>query len=262
MEQMKIFTLNGESFEVTDAKARENIEKLPTKEYVDSTFANAIVDRLSGETVTTDMVSPVKHNVECYIHSTNLIASREVQTNASGNSSYPLTIREGYYTPQAFNADGSTVGITPKITWIVSLMDGTSTTIKSFAEKTYVTADEARRTKSISFYFNHMQYKGAAQTVKFQLVSGEGLPNFVPHVSNLSSVVITRKAPDGSSLETFTPSEDSTVAGITSLYPAMTIETDTNGVTVEAAYHADTKKYIDKKLEPIRSAILSLGGNV
>lgn len=49
----------------------------------------------------------------------------------------------------------------------------------------------------------------------------------------------------------FTPNEDGTVDGVTSLSPYMTILTDTEGVTVECEYNIDTKTYIDNKIKEL-----------
>lgn len=50
---------------------------------------------------------------------------------------------------------------------------------------------------------------------------------------------------------------DGTVSGVTSLYPSTTLLTDTEGVTIEAEYNVDTKKYIDKKFAELASMIVS-----
>lgn len=59
--------------------------------------------------------------------------------------------------------------------------------------------------------------------------------------------------------ETYTPNEDGTVEGVTSLYPVTTLMTDTAGVTITAEYNCDTKKYIDKKLAQLVAATVSEG---
>ena len=61
---------------------------------------------------------------------------------------------------------------------------------------------------------------------------------------------------------TVTANADGTVEGLTSISPNMTLIPDTEGVNIECEYNADTKMYIDNKLEKITNAIISLGGNV
>ena len=55
---------------------------------------------------------------------------------------------------------------------------------------------------------------------------------------------------------------DGRAEGVKSIYPTMTMYTDTSGVIVNAEYNADTKKYIDNKFAELQNAILSTGGNV
>jgi hypothetical protein len=54
------------------------------------------------------------------------------------------------------------------------------------------------------------------------------------------------------------PSSDGTVSGVTSVYPNMTILTDTEGAIVECEYNRDTNKVIEK----LTNAIIALGGAV
>ena len=59
--------------------------------------------------------------------------------------------------------------------------------------------------------------------------------------------------------ETYTDiNEDGTVNGVTSLYPSTTLLTDTEGVTIEAEYNVDTKKYIDNKFAELQALILEV----
>lgn len=60
----------------------------------------------------------------------------------------------------------------------------------------------------------------------------------------------------------YTVETDGRAEGVKSIYPTMTMYTDTSGVIVNAEYNADTKKYIDNKFAELQNAILSTGGNV
>lgn len=51
---------------------------------------------------------------------------------------------------------------------------------------------------------------------------------------------------------------DGTVEGVTSIYPNMTITTDTQGVKVDAVYNRD----INKAFAELQQALISLGGNI
>ena len=48
--------------------------------------------------------------------------------------------------------------------------------------------------------------------------------------------------------EEVTANSNGEVDGLTSVSPNMTIFTDTEGVTINCTYNADTKKYIDNKI--------------
>ena len=56
----------------------------------------------------------------------------------------------------------------------------------------------------------------------------------------------------------YIPASDGTVSGLTSVFPNMTILTDTEGAIVECEYNRDTNKVIEK----LTNAIIALGGTV
>lgn len=56
----------------------------------------------------------------------------------------------------------------------------------------------------------------------------------------------------------YTPNADGTVEGVKSIYPNTTLYTDTSGVLIECEYNRD----INKVIENLVNAIISLGGNV
>lgn len=57
--------------------------------------------------------------------------------------------------------------------------------------------------------------------------------------------------------QTATANADGSVDGLTSLSPNMTVVTDTDGVTIDMTYNADTKMYIDNKIAEISAAIVN-----
>lgn len=56
----------------------------------------------------------------------------------------------------------------------------------------------------------------------------------------------------------YSPDADGIVKGVTSLYPTMTLQTDTDGVVMDVEYNRD----INKAFAELVQAIISLGGNV
>ncbi len=57
---------------------------------------------------------------------------------------------------------------------------------------------------------------------------------------------------------TYTPREDGTVEGVTSVCPTTTLMTDTPGVEILAEYNLDTKKYIDRKFAQMQALVLEV----
>lgn len=57
---------------------------------------------------------------------------------------------------------------------------------------------------------------------------------------------------------TYTPNENGIVEGVTSLYPSMTLTTDTSGVVIDAEYNRD----INKAFAELQNAIINLGGTL
>ena len=100
MNEMNFYTLNGEQYEVADKKARENNaltnEALKMKSdisYVNQAFAPAIPVTMTGKAVSTNMVSPLKHQVKCCIYSNNLLSGLK---NLSGGNESPWRVSKNY----------------------------------------------------------------------------------------------------------------------------------------------------------------------
>ncbi len=56
---------------------------------------------------------------------------------------------------------------------------------------------------------------------------------------------------------TYQMNEDGTVEGVKSIYPSMSLVTDTEGVPLDVTYNVDTKKYIDNKIAEVAAAIIN-----
>ena len=55
----------------------------------------------------------------------------------------------------------------------------------------------------------------------------------------------------------YTPNDDGSVEAVGAISPVMVLRTETEGVIINAEYNADTKRYIDKRLTQIASAMVS-----
>lgn len=70
-----------------------------------------------------------------------------------------------------------------------------------------------------------------------------------------ANIIPTEYAPYIEPIE-YPVSADGTVEGVTSIYPATTLVTDTAGAVMDCTYNVDTKKYIDKKFAELQALIL------
>lgn len=80
------------------------------------------------------------------------------------------------------------------------------------------------------------------KSVAIQLEKGTTVTDYEPYIEPTSYPIAA----------------DGTVEGVTSIYPNMTITTDTTGVVVDAEYNRD----LNKAFAELQQAIISLGGNV
>lgn len=72
---------------------------------------------------------------------------------------------------------------------------------------------------------------------------------------------IVTKWQEGNKLKTYTPNADGTVNGVTSLYPATILSTDTDDVIIEAEYNKDTNSFA-KEIKDNINDNLACSGNI
>ncbi len=109
----------------------------------------------------------------------------------------------------------------------------------------YVSAETSNEWKTVKLYFSdENQYLKEIYFYK----EDTSKPIYI----DLDSVMLeTSKTPneyEPYNCKTVTANSDGSVEGLTSVSPNMTIFTDTEGVTINCTYNADTKKYIDNKI--------------
>ncbi len=73
----------------------------------------------------------------------------------------------------------------------------------------------------------------------------------------LETGTIATEFEKGTKVITYTPNEDGTVEGVTSLSPNTTLYTDTENVVLDVTYNADTKMYIDNKFAELAAMLLN-----
>lgn len=277
MKKMETLAVNGQTYEVVDKKAREIAGNAASKTYVNNTFANAIKDTLIGAAVSTDMVSPIQHDIVCKIESKNLIpfpyATSSVTKDGitwtvnedgtiiangtvsaeSGKTNFMIVVSGAIDIP-----DGSFLSGCPKVSGVmmqIGFSNGYPTDYGSgvFIEK-----------GGPIYYLQIIVKKGTSLNnaiFKPQIEKGNKATPYTPYVPDLTKVHVKTYALTPDSADTFTPSADGTVSGMVSFSPNMTILTDTEGVTIEATYNMDTNKVISKLSERIAALEkLKIGG--
>lgn len=232
------------------------------------TAANALTDTLIGAAVSTDIVSPIEHDVLCRVSGAADLTQVKViccganLLDAEGaiSASVGTSISDGYllYKTGALGSGGLKIPIhLPKgvgVTFIahVENMVNAVNGISFIAEYS-----DGTTTTSSSLFFSKL---GETGTIKFvtneskELVSIRSFhSNSQPAKMILSKSAIVLGHYSGSAIESepyrgsvFTPSEDGTVSGMKSVSPNMIILTDTEGVTIKAAYNMDANKVIAK----------------
>jgi len=192
---------------------------------------------VSGSYISVDDVSEIPHSVACKV--TGVDKPEEVKVTRCGKNLCPEEVESGYYwdssgTPTGANASYVRVkpfAVSPLTTYTISSnlsvyrvwFFGKGTGIKSVTgsglSKNRFTTPENCDELRMSFY----NTSGAADTVAFEYAQVEIGETVTPH--------------EPYNGQTFTPTTDGTVEGITSVSPYMNIFSDTEGVNIEATYN-------------------------
>ena len=234
-------------------------------DYANNTFAPAIKNTVSGETVLINDIASVEHGVGIKVRSKNLF-----NVSVSGNSYYDASINglkktsKGriFYTPNILLKDWADVkaGETYVMTATHSHPDdgGKFVWLNGSARSWYwgntITLTQADLDNSINFY----KCSGDANPVaneevtitNIQIEKGKVATAYTPYMEDFTTVKV-----NVDDIE-YTPSPDGTIYGVKSAYPSMSISTDTAGAIIQAEYNADTKKYIDNKFAELQALVL------
>ena len=229
-------------------------------------YANAIKATASGEIVHMDDVSLINHIVKVKVHGKNLLSF-----------DYPIDIKSTYHS-WSVNPNHKTVtmSITDKDTSVdISGMylglcgngingdDGVIWLVKNgeIQTRTFTT----NKYVYVSIYRDYSKdVVATALSSRFniQVEENHTATEYEPYI-NPSTVTVTKYGVDeNDNYQTYTPNADGTV-GIVSLYPTMTLLTDTSGVTIEAEYNRDAAVVIDNlqtQVNELRAMINELKG--
>ena len=228
-------------------------------------FANAIKGHASGEVVSVNDISSAIHAVKIKVIGKNRITypyhSSSITTNGitfSENGDGTVTV-SGTASGKAvfyFQSYNSTVRLVKGESYVLSgcPSGGSSSTysIQGTDGKTYPTDVGQGKVFTASdngYYFYITVYAGTTVNnlmFKPQLEKGTTATDYVPYTD--PRVVTVTEATTGA---TYTPNADGT-CDVMSVYPTMTLMTDTNGVTIECEYNRDANVLVQ---ELLRSAI-------
>lgn len=240
-----------------------------TREYANNTFASIIKNTALGETLNITDISPIEHTVEIKVRRKNLYNASLVGVYDEAIDGLKISAsRARIYTPSkplkyfANLEVGKTYILTaihsnPEDGGTYIYLTGSQTTWKFGESKTITQAD---LDNTMNFYKASTDKKpSATQEVtitNIQIEEGKVATNYTPYVSDLTGVKVLAGGNE------YTSNADSTVEGVTSIFPVMNILADTEGVIIDCEYNADTKKYIDNKFAELQAAIVSTGGNI
>ena len=239
-------------------------------DYANTTFANAIKTTKSGEIIVADNVSPVEHSLGVKLISDTITDFSTVNITASGLNLF-----------KPFNKESTKNGITARVTEDgfaeISGTFNSSTYVDIFVPTDYESPVYPAGTYGV--YLN--KYQGGPNInndvyIMFGAYDLNG--NFVANIQPPNKVSITKpfkikKVSIGAKsalgvnvrypllfsfaglditefepykdITTVTENADGTVIGLKSISPNMVITTDTKGVTINADYNVDIKKYVD-----------------
>lgn len=258
------------------------VMELATKESVanvNNSFSNAVKGKASGRFLNIDDVSPITHELKIKVKSETDTDLTGMTVRRYGKNQLDFTsIKEdisrnkvalldnGFRISGNYYAGVWSVPVLPNtdynLSYITNHIKGdikkvvifgsdkltTANTLKGFTNGVGGTFNtEEHNTILIAFYVNSSSSTTdiSDDTIEFtdiQLELGTETTEYEPYVPAIEASV----------------SEDGTVKGITSIYPTTVIVGDTADVTFKCEYNRDLNKVIDN----LTQAILSLGGNV
>lgn len=229
-------------------------------------YANALERIVSGELVTVEDISPIEHGLRVRVHGKNLLCPQVKETEDAGVSSTwqcMASVSPGGKITLTRTGDGSgvayarvgTVWLQKGKTYTFSLFDAVNvkmvliwykdTSIQ--AVPTYLAPFSPTRDMvvDLAVYMADNSTAGTVASLYLQVEEGEASGSYAPFMDT-GAVTVTRHGTNTyDNAKTYTPAADGTVAGVRSIYPKMTIKTDTPGAIVEVTYHRDLVKVIE-----------------
>ncbi len=224
-----------------------------SEEQANNNFSNALKGYAEGETVVIDDISPIEHKTAVRVHGKNLFSGELLggyfndnyfdllAANPSVFKSIKLFLKAGTYTISF----GTAVNVVRRIIDNAYYGSGQA----NISSYTFETTQDG----FVGFSFRDtIQNTDWLEETPIQIEKGSTATEFEPFVDP-ATVTVTEETTGA----TYTPNADG-VFEVSSVYPVMTLSTDTEGVTAECEYNIDINKIIIK----IVNAIISLGGSL
>ncbi len=282
--------------ELIDSNLKATSEKPIQNKAVSNGVANALKNAVSGSAVAMTDVSPLEHNVVVKLSSDTLSDFTAVTLTKQGknlfddNKEYEsvITLEEngekvfahvGYQNPNdkyntlvSFDiADiwdiANKLNLPVTISFdIKNAIDG-QVQVYTLGKKRFNTTSASRYIPSTTEWQRY-RYTATPTYVDADTTgnNGCGLTFFgspygsgiIPFIKNLQIEIGTEETPYAKfQAQTYKPNADGTLDGVTSLYPATTLMTDTEGVIITAEYSRD----LNKAFEEIYQAIAQIGAS-
>lgn len=263
--------------------------------YAHLNFSNALKGSVSGEAVTISDVSPLEHEmsvrvsevnnpeaVTVYSCGKNILDLADVDFEGSDGSKcqisngshvklyVPAGVTNPLYNTQFGFTEIWKMYLPAGSYYLLSKNVVTSSSINGSASFVMQNAESSKQIAFVTMKYNNSDNAGMitideGQEVQFLLFSYvddvgytvESDIMLLPAAWYGGSTALTEYA-KGVATIAHSVNLDSTVSGVTSLYPYTTLMTDTPGALIECEYNRD----INKAFEEITQAIISMGGNV
>lgn len=221
--------------------------------------SNALKGTASGEAIAITDASPIEHEMTVKVSGVSDLGAVKVKKygknlynydssltqTGSTNPQKTLEILAGNtYTVSAILADDPQ-GVKGRLRLLYTA-DGESVSVNGAyvqqGESAEVSAHIPVGATDIRVLFQKNSQSGSLTWENIQVEVGDAATGYEPYIEPVE----------------YSVSEDGTVDGVTSLYPATTLMTDTEGAVIDCSYNKD----INKAFEELYNAIISLGGNI
>ena len=233
-------------------------------DYLHNNFAYSIKNTVSGGTVTVGDVSLAEHDLKILLTSNSVTDFSKINVSRFGKNLFYMSLLKdmGYI---RITDEGTGEFVFQNVTNLPETPIQARENMQYYVSG-YIKGTIADQTVSCSVYYTdgsntnfnistdincYVYFSGmtaknkTVRGIKFGASGGIEIGTSFKEIQ-LEENSFTKYEPYN--CKTVTANSDGSVEGLTSVSPNMTIFTDTEGVTINYTYNADTKKYIDNKI--------------